>query len=83
MTEHRATGAEPETVKGSEPGHVQEPDLIPDWEMAPGGPRAVSMGCLCSVLANAAFRARAEVHPCIDPRCPLHATTTPPSPSLE
>ena len=43
-----------------------------DVEMAPGGPGAVARGCLCSVLANAAFRARAEVEPFVDPRCPVH-----------
>jgi hypothetical protein len=41
-------------------------------EMAPGAPRAVEQGCLCSVLANAAYRAHAEEHPFIDPECPVH-----------
>lgn len=46
-------------------------------DMAPGGPRAMAQGCLCSVLANAAYRAGAEDAPCIDPRCPLHADPDP------
>ncbi|MER5670385.1 hypothetical protein [Pseudonocardia alni] len=45
---------------------------MPVDDLAPGGPRAKAQGCLCSVLANAAFRAGAESGPCIDPRCPMH-----------
>ena len=51
----------------------------PGRDMAPGGPRAMAQGCLCSVLANAAYRAGADEAPCIDPRCPLHAETAPAS----
>ncbi|MBC3194184.1 hypothetical protein H7X46_24325 [Pseudonocardia sp. C8] len=42
-------------------------------DMAPGGPRAKAQGCLCSVLANAAYRSGAVEDPSIDPRCPMHA----------
>jgi hypothetical protein len=49
------------------------PGPVPVDDLAPGGPRAKAHGCLCSVLANAAFRAGAESRPCIDPRCPMHA----------
>lgn len=52
-----------------------EPGMIPNWDMAPGGPRAVSLGCQCSVLANAGYRSRAQVGPFIDPRCPVHVST--------
>lgn len=48
-----------------------------DREMAPGGPGAISRGCLCSVLANAAYRSRAEAHPFVDPECPVHARRDP------
>jgi hypothetical protein len=41
---------------------------------APGGPEAKAQGCVCSVLANAAYRAGADHEPCIDPLCRLHAT---------
>ncbi|SHL19638.1 hypothetical protein SAMN05443637_120137 [Pseudonocardia thermophila] len=44
-----------------------------DSAMAPGGPRALAAGCVCSVLANAAYRAGAAEEPCLDPRCVLHA----------
>lgn len=57
----------PPPAAGGAPGRV----------MAPGGPRAMAYGCLCSVLANAAYRAGAEEAPCIDPRCPLHAEAAP------
>jgi hypothetical protein len=46
----------------------------PDPHLAPGGPRAVARGCLCSILANAAYRAGAAEEPLVDPRCPLHST---------
>ncbi|MGE3286201.1 MAG: hypothetical protein AB7J32_08870 [Pseudonocardia sp.] len=49
----------------------------PDPHLAPGGPRAVARGCLCSVLANAAYRAGAADEPLVDPRCPLHTTGAP------
>lgn len=42
-------------------------------DMAPGGPRAKARGCLCSVLANAAYRSGSAEDPCVDPRCPVHA----------
>ena len=42
-------------------------------DLAPGGSRAKARGCLCSVLANAAYRAGAPEEPFVDPRCPLHA----------
>jgi hypothetical protein len=45
----------------------------PDMGMAPGGPRALANGCVCSVLANSAYRAGAAEGPCVDPRCPMHA----------
>jgi hypothetical protein len=45
----------------------------PGRDMAPGGPRAMAHGCLCSVLANAAYRSGADEAPIVDPRCPLHA----------
>lgn len=46
----------------------------PDQYMAPGGPSALASGCVCSVLANAAYRAGAsDEPPLIDPHCPLHA----------
>lgn len=51
------------------------PDPDPDRHMAPGGPRAVARGCLCSILANAAYRAGAADEPLVDPRCPLHSGT--------
>lgn len=49
-------------------------------DMAPGGPRAVAMGCLCSVLANAAYRAHADAEPFLDPTCPVHAVDVSSSP---
>ncbi|MEJ8278964.1 hypothetical protein [Pseudonocardia spirodelae] len=57
--------------EGDEGGVGRVP--APPDELAPGGPRAKARGCLCSVLANAAFRSGAEREPCIDPRCPMHA----------
>lgn len=45
----------------------------PSSDLAPGGPRALAQGCLCSVLANAAYRAGQADEPCVDPRCTLHA----------
>jgi hypothetical protein len=42
-------------------------------DLPPGGPQATAQGCLCSVLANAAYRSGADEDPCIDPLCPLHA----------
>jgi hypothetical protein len=42
-------------------------------DLAPGGPRAIAQGCVCSVLANAAYRAGQSDEPCVDPRCRLHA----------
>jgi len=48
--------------------------LDPSDDLAPGGPRAIARGCLCSVLANAAFRAGQADNPCVDPRCRLHAS---------
>jgi hypothetical protein len=50
-----------------------------DRDMAPGAPRAVDQGCLCSVLANAAYRAHADTEPFLDPRCPVHPADVPPS----
>lgn len=61
--------------------HTGVPGLIPGWDTAPGGPRAVAEGCLCSVLANAAYRARADLEPIIDPRCPVHTAAPPPPPA--
>lgn len=53
---------------------LPEPDRgsAPDMSMAPGGSRALAHGCVCSVLANAGYRAGAADHPFVDPRCPLH-----------
>jgi hypothetical protein len=45
----------------------------PDMGMAPGGPRALADGCICSVLVNAAYRAGVGEDACVDPRGPLHA----------
>jgi len=44
----------------------------PGGEPAPGGPQAIAHGCVCSVLANAAYRAGQAREPCIDPLCQLH-----------
>ncbi|MGI5127036.1 hypothetical protein ACQEVB_09515 [Pseudonocardia sp. CA-107938] len=52
-----------------------------DMGMAPGGPRALAGGCICSVLANADYRAGVVDEPCIDPRCPLHAEDAAAAPS--
>lgn len=42
--------------------------------LGPGGPRAVELGCCCSVLANAAFRTGcSSQRALIDPTCRLHA----------
>lgn len=41
--------------------------------LVPGGARAKAHGCLCSVLANAAYRSGTVEDPCVDPRCPMHA----------
>lgn len=50
------------------------PAEVPDPAIAPGGRAALSRGCTCSVLANAAFRAGVPGEtPFVDPRCPLHA----------
>lgn len=47
---------------------------LSDPAMAPGGRTALTEGCICSVLANAAYRSGApDETPFIDPRCPLHA----------
>lgn len=59
--------------EGANGGGRPEPVPVPVDDLAPGGPRAKAQGCLCSVLANAAFRAGADSRPCIDPRCPMHA----------
>ncbi|TCK21257.1 hypothetical protein [Pseudonocardia endophytica] len=50
-----------------------EPSFDPASDMAPGGPRAKSRGCRCSVLANAAFRSGQSDEPAVDPRCEMHA----------
>lgn len=47
--------------------------MVPPDDLAPGGPRAKARGCLCSVLANAAYRSGAAERPSVDPRCPMHA----------
>jgi hypothetical protein len=39
----------------------------------PGAQAAVQRGCVCSVLANAAYRTGASDVPLVDPECPLHA----------
>lgn len=70
-------GEHDDTGDGGNPG--DEPGLIVGWDMAPGGPRALDHGCLCSVLANAAYRARADVDPFVDPRCPVHDASAPTS----
>ncbi|WP_145982615.1 MULTISPECIES: hypothetical protein [unclassified Pseudonocardia] len=41
-------------------------------QLAPKGPEAKAHGCVCSVLANAAYRAGVDDHACIDPLCGLH-----------
>lgn len=61
---------------GDDASPPQAAGTAPRRDMAPGGPRAMAEGCLCSVLANAAYRAGADEAPCIDPRCPLHADVT-------
>lgn len=48
---------------------VEHEDL---W-WAPGGATARTHGCVCSVLANAAYRSRQQSAPVVDPGCPLHA----------
>jgi hypothetical protein len=60
------------TEATSGPG-AQSPVPVSRDDLAPGGPRAKARGCLCSVLANAAFRSGAVDDPCVDPRCPMHA----------
>ena len=46
-----------------------------DPALAPGGHVAVSHGCRCSVLANAAFRSGApSERPFVDPRCEVHTS---------
>lgn len=48
-------------------------DPLEDAENAPGGRAALARGCLCSVLANAAFRAGSGDQPAlIEPGCPVH-----------
>ncbi|WP_168169564.1 hypothetical protein [Pseudonocardia sp. HH130629-09] len=59
--------------EGTNGGGGPGPVPVPSGELAPGGPRAKAQGCLCSVLANAAYRSGAQALPCIDPRCPMHA----------
>jgi hypothetical protein len=43
-----------------------------DMRGAPGGSRALAEGCLCSVLANAGYRAGEVELPLVDPRCAMH-----------
>lgn len=46
---------------------------LQDSENAPGGRAALARGCVCSVLANAAFRAGSgDEPPLIEPGCPVH-----------
>ena len=52
-------------------GPTSSPD--PRSDLAPGGPRAKAQGCLCSVLANVAYRSGQAEEPVVDPRCPMHA----------
>lgn len=52
---------------------AQRPESEGSDDLVPGGARAKARGCLCSVLANAAYRAGGAEDPCIDPRCPMHA----------
>lgn len=65
MTEHSSTPDAEQTAA--------EADPAPDMRMAPGGPRALAQGCVCSVLANAGYRAGVAEHPLVDPRCAMHA----------
>ncbi|MBP2364438.1 hypothetical protein [Pseudonocardia parietis] len=60
-----ADGTSERAAQRPEPG-------VPD-DLVPGGARAKARGCLCSVLANAAYRSGSVEDPCIDPRCPMHA----------
>ncbi|TCK26292.1 hypothetical protein [Pseudonocardia endophytica] len=43
-----------------------------DGVLLPGSALAVELGCLCSVLGNAAYRDGAVSAPLHDPRCTLH-----------
>lgn len=38
-----------------------------------GGAEARRQGCVCSTLANAAFRVGAATEPLVDPQCPIHS----------
>ena len=62
------------TEDATMPDAVETP---PGMGMAPGGPRALAGGCICSVLANAGYRAGVAEDRCVDPRCPLHAEGRP------
>jgi len=67
MTEDATMPETPENLPGA------GADAGSDMGMAPGGPRALAGGCVCSVLANAGYRAGAAEDPFVDPRCPMHA----------
>ena len=43
----------------------------------PGGQSALTHGCLCSVLANAAYRTGGAEEPLIAPDCPVHHSAAP------
>ena len=76
MSDADENGSTPpeELTSGTSPGSPPPVHPVTDQAMAPGGRTALTQGCTCSVLANAAFRAGApDETPFIDPRCPLHA----------
>ena len=60
-------------VVESQPTDVSAVELDEDLWWAPGGATARTHGCVCSVLANAAYRSRQQTAPVVDPGCPLHA----------
>jgi len=56
-------------------GTAEQPDPWADPALAPGGRTALTHGCTCSVLANAAYRAGAPGETVfVDTRCPVHTS---------
>jgi hypothetical protein len=64
-----------EVVIGVEPSRPGDEPPVKDEDpwWAPGGATAQAHGCVCSVLANAAYRRGQQSAPMVDPGCRLHA----------
>jgi hypothetical protein len=60
-------------VEPSQPGDESPAEDENDPLWAPGGATARAHGCVCSVLANAAYRRGQQSAPMVDPGCQLHA----------